>query len=224
MFQFDTVIYHALMPRTPRSGPGSTAPGTTARTRRAILDAAISVYARDRTASLSEVARAAGVGRSTLHRYFPDRSALVRELARDAVEATRQAFEEAALDQGAPAEAFPRAVQAVFRVSDRMAFLFGEGQGGEWDEAGFERAFEEAHAPVADLLSRGLAEGVLDPEYDPEWFVRALWYMASAGWESVTEGSMPRHRAVEHVTRTLTRGLFRPPSPEGEGRGVHPGI
>ncbi len=41
------------------------------RTERAILEAAVSVLARDRAATLPQIAQAAGVGRTTLHRYFP---------------------------------------------------------------------------------------------------------------------------------------------------------
>ena len=38
------------------------------RTRRALLDAAVSVLTKDSSASLAEVASVAGVGRTTLHR------------------------------------------------------------------------------------------------------------------------------------------------------------
>ena len=43
------------------------------RTRRSLLDAAVFVLSKDSSASLSEVATTAGVGRTTLHRYFPTR-------------------------------------------------------------------------------------------------------------------------------------------------------
>ncbi|MEU1179064.1 helix-turn-helix domain-containing protein [Streptomyces sp. NPDC005820] len=52
-------------------------------TRRAILDAAITLLATDPTASLSEVAAAAGVGRTTVHRYFPERSDLLAAIGVD---------------------------------------------------------------------------------------------------------------------------------------------
>ena len=53
---------------------------TKVRTRRAILDAAVGALARDASASLAEVASAAGVGRTTVHRYFPERADLLRAL------------------------------------------------------------------------------------------------------------------------------------------------
>ena len=54
---------------------------TRTRTRQAILAAAVTVFARDPSAALGEVAAAAGVGRTTLHRYFAERSDLLAALA-----------------------------------------------------------------------------------------------------------------------------------------------
>ena len=55
--------------------------GARHRTRRAIVEAAIGVISDNPTAPLSEIAEAAGVGRSTLHRYFPERTDLLRAVA-----------------------------------------------------------------------------------------------------------------------------------------------
>ena len=56
------------------------------RTRRELLDAATAVLTKDSAASLAEVAAAAGVGRTTLHRYFATRDELVRALVEDALD------------------------------------------------------------------------------------------------------------------------------------------
>ena len=51
------------------------------RTRKAILDAAMTVLADNPAAPLADIATAADVGRSTVHRYFPERIDLIRALA-----------------------------------------------------------------------------------------------------------------------------------------------
>ena len=58
------------------------ATGARGRTRKAILDAAIGVLATDPAASLGQIADAADVGRTTLHRYFPERADLLTALTR----------------------------------------------------------------------------------------------------------------------------------------------
>ena len=59
--------------------------------RRAIVDAAIRLWAVNPGASLSEVALRAGVGRATLHRHFHGRDALVTAVARICLEEMREA-------------------------------------------------------------------------------------------------------------------------------------
>ncbi|ONK11808.1 TetR/AcrR family transcriptional regulator [Streptomyces sp. MP131-18] len=183
-----------------------TAPGTLARTRRAILDAAISVFAEDRAASLGDVAKAAEVGRSTLHRYFPDRAALILALFEDCAESAHRTLRDAALDHGPPAEAFRRLIVALFDLGPRVNFLFNEPQltSAEWEGPHWERA----NLPAAELYTRGRAAGFFAAETDMEWFFRTLWYMLGAGWEAVEEGSLPRHEAIAAVTRTLEGGLL----------------
>ncbi|WP_193317914.1 MULTISPECIES: TetR/AcrR family transcriptional regulator [Streptomyces] len=183
----------------------SSTSGTLARTRRAILDAAIEVLAEDGSASLGDIARAAEVGRSTLHRYFADRSALINALLDDCAEATQRAVDEARLDDGPVADAFRRLVRAMFDLGYRVNFLFNEVtlSNAEWGEAGWERA----HVPMVVLFQRGQQEGYFAPEIEPEWFVRSLWYLISAGWEAMAEDDLPRHVALERVTRTLEGGI-----------------
>ena len=59
--------------------------------RRAIVAAAIRLWAVNPGASLSEVALRAGVGRTTLHRHFQGREALLAEVARICLEEMRDA-------------------------------------------------------------------------------------------------------------------------------------
>ncbi|NJP67214.1 TetR/AcrR family transcriptional regulator [Streptomyces spiramenti] len=187
----------------------SAPPGTVSRTRRAILDAAVTCYAEDLTTPLSEVARVADVGRSTLHRYFPDRAALVDALLTDAVDHTERALADAALHEGAVVEATGRLVAAVFELSPRIMPLFSDTTGDvRWDDS----RWEQIHGPIGALHARGRAEGVIADEITVEWFVRVLWYLVSAGWEAIQEEGLAKHRAVALVTRSLLRGVTADPA------------
>lgn len=48
------------------------------------------MLARDRTATLADIADAADVGRSTLHRYFADRAELVNAVILDSFQVVDQ--------------------------------------------------------------------------------------------------------------------------------------
>ncbi|WP_067225975.1 TetR/AcrR family transcriptional regulator [Streptomyces sp. NBRC 109706] len=195
-------------PVSPSGTSSGTSSGTIARTRRAILDAAVTVLGRDRSAPMSEIARAAEVGRSTLHRYFPDRAALVSGLYVQCAETIERTVGDLQLDQGEVPDAFRRLVAALFEHGQLVDFLFSEPQhnGYGWDDERWERA----HIPMALLFVRGQDEGYFAAEFDADWFIRALWYMLSAGWEASAEG-LPRHLALDRVVRTLTDGVVAHP-------------
>lgn len=180
--------------------------GSRARTRRAILSATASVLARNRAATLPEIAEAAEVGRTTLHRYFPDREALIGAAIEDSVQAIGQAVTEAQIDQGPPLEAMRRLVMAHLNVGDRLMFLFGDpyvmrGHGVVEPE---EPPWPD---PMIELIERGQAQGVFDPQVGSEWIQRVLWALVYTGIEQVEKGRMPRHGVASTVIRTLENGI-----------------
>jgi AcrR family transcriptional regulator len=180
--------------------------GPRGRTRRAILDAAATALARDRAATLADIASAADVGRSTLQRYFPDREELLGAVVADSLRALGQAAAEAVLDHGPPLEAMRRLVTAMVDVGDRVLFLYG-------DPRVLERAGEttDGGAPeVTRLIERGQADGVFDPDVGTAWIEHVLWALVYAGCDAADRGTLPRHAAATTVIRTFENGVRRP--------------
>ncbi|MCK2244032.1 MULTISPECIES: TetR/AcrR family transcriptional regulator [unclassified Crossiella] len=181
--------------------------GSRSRTRKAILDAAVTVLAQRSTASMAEIADAAEVGRSTLHRYFPERSELMTAIFRMTVERLGTALAEAKLAEGTAAEALRRAVHAYFELTPALIQVCSEGQ--QRNEDGWlNAAFDLADRPVVALIARAQAEGYLDQSISPEWIYKVLWWNVFAGIEATGEGLMGKHQAAESVIRLLERGLL----------------
>lgn len=178
---------------------------TTERTRRAILDAAAAVLARDPSAALSEVAAAAGVGRTTLHRHYPDRAGLVRALALDAFAASAAACEQSRLEDGSALDALARLVHELLRLGDRFAFLLREPAVVADPE--IERAEAEAAAPILTLVARGQATGELRADLPASWMVDAIGSLVYGAWIAVDAGTLPRADAPRLVLATLTGGI-----------------
>ncbi|RSM71491.1 TetR/AcrR family transcriptional regulator [Kibdelosporangium aridum] len=177
------------------------------RTRSAILTAAASVLARDRTATLPEIAKAAGVGRTTVHRYFPDRDTLIKAAVEDSVEVIGQAIAEAQVDEGTSVAALHRLVTAYLHVGDRLVFLFNDphimrGYGVEQPEEPL------STDPVLDLIVRGQQEGAFDGHVSPQWIQHVLWALVYTGIDEVNKGNMSRHGVAATVIRTLERGIL----------------
>ncbi|MBB5908314.1 TetR/AcrR family transcriptional regulator [Actinoalloteichus hymeniacidonis] len=181
------------------------ASNTRSRTRQAILSAACSVLAHNHTATLPEIADAAGVSRTTLRRYFPDRDSLMNAAVQDSLDALERSVDEAALDQGPPLEAMRRLVAAMVAVGDRLMFLFGDDRVLEGHEAPDD--LESPADPVIALIERGQAEGVFDPEVSPGWIQRVLWGVVYTGCEDADQGRLPRHGVASTVIRTFENGI-----------------
>jgi AcrR family transcriptional regulator len=76
------------LPDIDRSGAPGVAPdlrGPRARTRKALLDAAVELAGRGIIPSVTDVAEAANVSRATAYRYFPSQSVLVQSMVTDAL-------------------------------------------------------------------------------------------------------------------------------------------
>ncbi|MEU3019203.1 TetR/AcrR family transcriptional regulator [Nocardiopsis sp. NPDC007018] len=179
--------------------------GVRARTRGAILRAAAAVLAHDRAAPLSEVAERARVGRSTLHRYFPDRDVLLAATYEEALSEIGRVMDEARAQEGPAAQALRRVVAAHVEVGDWVVFAFGDTANEVFDDA--PDAADPEPEILTDLVRRGQEEGVFDPEADPAWVVQVLWALIFTGLEQVGRGRMPRHAVTPAVVRVLERGV-----------------
>lgn len=184
--------------------------GTRSRTRRAILGAAAEVLARDRAATLADIARAAEVGRSTLHRYFPDRDVMVKAAVADAYLVIQQSIQDAAVDEGPPLDALRRLVAAMVDAGDRLLFLYGDTSvldGFEGGGDGVDGGADSVTRMMTDLIKRGQACGVFDPDLAVQWIQDTLWALVYTGCDSASRGVLPQHGVAAAVIRMLENGI-----------------
>lgn len=179
--------------------------GTRSRTRRAILSAAASMLAHNRNATLPDIANTASVGRTTLHRYFPDREGLINATIDDSIQVVQRSLAEAVLAQGPPREAMRRAVAAMVAVGDRLMFLFGDPR--VLEKYGPADASVLPDDPVLDLIHRGQDEGAFDPGVSAQWIQHTLWALVYRGCEDADNELLSRHGVTSTVIRTLENGI-----------------
>jgi AcrR family transcriptional regulator len=181
--------------------------GVQARTRAAILAATASALAANRTATMPEIASVAGVGRTTLHRYFADRETLIYEATLDSIRVVTEAADEAATDDGPALDAMRRFITAAVSIGERLVFLFGD--------PAVLRDIPPAQSPtyvlVLNLITRGQHEGVFDPELNPIWIRHALYGLILQGCEQAMAGALPRHTVAPLIIRTFERGICPAP-------------
>lgn len=176
--------------------------GVQARTRRAILDAAVHTLSVNFTAPLAEVAAAAGVGRTTLHRYFPERGDLLEAITTDTLERTAAATERARLDDGPALAALERFCQEQFELGDTLMLLFNEPRlmtGPAWEEE------TESDRAALAVIARGQADGTIDPAMPPAWIQQLIWSLLYTAWWHARTNEAPKHEALSLCLRTVRR-------------------
>ena len=189
--------------------------GSQARTRAGILAATASVLARNRSATLPDIANAAGVGRTTLHRYFADRERLIHEATQDSIRVIDETIAQAATDQGPALDAMHRYINAIVSSGDRILFLFRDTTAPRYSACGSATRISEAvnepnREPVIALIKRGQDEGAFDPELSVAWIEHALYALIRQGCEDASRGDMLRHTVAPTVIRTFERGICTP--------------
>jgi AcrR family transcriptional regulator len=175
--------------------------------REQVLRAAASLLMRKSSATMDEVARAAGISRATLNRQFAGRDALVRALEELGIAECEAAVARAAIDDGPAADAVRRLVQELEPVARQLALLYSENQLFEGDEqnAGWARL----DARLVALFRRGQEAGEFRIDLSPVWLTEALYgLLVSAAW-AVCEGRVAPKDLSSSVTELLLGGALR---------------
>src|SRR4051812_25673959 len=129
----------------------------------AILDGAAEIFAvQGEQASMNDVADAAGVARATVYRYFPNREALLDELARVAVGDVDARLESARIDVVAPEDGIARAVRALVDAGDSFVLLTRQRR-----RSDPERFESRVVQPLRRLFDRGQAARDLRDDITP---------------------------------------------------------
>lgn len=175
------------------------------RTVRSILEVAERVLSEDPAASLSQIAAAAGVARTTVHRRFASREALIEAMAAHAFQQV-----EAAIDAGRPETAPPlvalhQVTANVIQAKRGWRFTVSQPQlTGEVAIAAHDRIFAKGLA----LLERAREAGLLDREADMAWAQRVYHALIEqAIIVDETEGDAGPDALAAVVIETLLSGL-----------------
>ncbi|BBX28886.1 TetR/AcrR family transcriptional regulator [Mycolicibacterium alvei] len=184
----------------------STHSGPRERTRRAILDAAMTVLADNPSAALSDIAAAADVGRSTVHRYYPERSDLLRALALHVHELSNAAIDRADPTHGPADAALRRVVESQLDLGPIVLFVYSEPT--ILADRELATHLDTGDEAIVEVLTRASVER---PEYPPGWARRVFWALLDAGYEAAKQDGTPRHQIVDAIMTSLTAGTIQIP-------------
>ncbi|MER6995856.1 TetR/AcrR family transcriptional regulator [Streptomyces sp. NPDC000410] len=175
--------------------------------REQVLRAAAALLARKSTATMDEVARAAGIGRATLHRHFAGRDALVKALEVFGIQEFEGALDRARLEDGGAGDGLRRLVAEMEPAAELLAFLVTENQLFEGDE--INEGWDRLDARVAALFRRGQEQGEFRIDLSPAWLTEALYGLIGTGAWAVMDGRVAKNDFQYMIAELLLGGARR---------------
>lgn len=177
---------------------------------RTLLEIAAEVLTADPTASLGDVAVAAGIGRTTLHKRYPRREDLLLAIGHDALRAIGAGIDGARLpaaagDAAGHLAALRRLVEALVPLGAQVHFLLR--QPALDSDPELLAQVDALDEPVLEFATAAQAAGVLRAGLAPWWIVSTLYSITYGAWEGVTAGRLAPLDAGELAFATITAGI-----------------
>ena len=173
------------------------------RTLAAIVEAAIQTLSVDPGATMSEVARAAGVGRATLHRHFHGKTDLLRTITARCIDETNAAVLAADAPDNPAVDRLESMLKSVIPLGDRYAFLPFE----VLQDDGLRKRHEAQLEWVGSLIGHLKAEHAIAEDVPTSWAVAQVNEVISTAWTAVSTGELSTDEAAGLALRTLLKGL-----------------
>jgi AcrR family transcriptional regulator len=166
-----------------------------------LLATATSVLLKDPTASLGDVAKAAGVGRTTLHKRFPTRADLIHALASEALDLVDEAISSVDLDAD---DAIEQLIGKLVPLGPRVEFLlrFPNLQ----DDERISVRLTTMDQPMIDLITR-LQDTRLRADLPAWWITQILYAGIYSAWEGIAAGRLAPLDAPRLVLTTFYQGV-----------------
>ena len=174
------------------------------RAARPLLDIAAAVLVSDPAASLAEVAEAAGIGRTTLHKHYATRDDLVRAVGHRAIDLWEQAVGTVTGDDSGGG-GLRELIAAMIPNGPQLAFLWRTPAFDHDDE--IRTRWAAAEERCLAVLKQAQARGVLSASA-PDWWLRQTFYaLIYTAAESVQAGRLAPRDAPALVLNTYLHGI-----------------
>jgi TetR/AcrR family transcriptional repressor of mexCD-oprJ operon len=176
-----------------------------------ILDAAAACLSRSTTASVGEIAQAAGVGRVTVYGHFPSREALIEATLTRLLEQGEAVL--AGLDlTGDPREALRTLIESSWRlIADASAVL--EAAQSTLPPGRIRELHAKPAQRVEELIRRGQSEGVFRADLPPTWLVSVLYHVLKGAAADVSSGRLDPSDAPQFIVATVLAAYVTPTNP-----------
>ena len=179
------------------------------KSRKALIEAGLAELPVNPTASLTEIAEIAGIGRATLYRHFASREALIEEILAVSFDDLINALMPMENENLRGKKAMLRAVELMMPLADRLRFLSSfwlEGERVLSKDPRYALMEEE----TIQAIEQAKEDGDIRSDLPTRWVMNTYDSLIFSAWEMNTRGEA----SIEEVTRLLTITFFEGVSPK----------
>ena len=176
-----------------------------------ILDAAVEVLGDDQEASMSKIARRAGVVRATVYVHFPTREALLAAVTERALSEVTAVIHSAEPERGDPAEALARVVAATWRTLGRYHALVAINTGTQTHDE-LHRRHGSVLGSLHPLIQRGQDAGAFRADVSAVWHLAMLMALVHAASAELRTGRVLEADAEAALVATVLGALSAKPT------------
>ncbi len=157
---------------------------------------------------MAEIAEGLGVSRATLYRFFPNRDALIREVALDSLRVIEEAVTQLPPTVLSCRQAFQQLIEALVPYGERYYFIMNEPRA--MRDPTVKAAVERQYDAMYELVDAAKAAGEIDATLPTRWvgamFDSVIW----AAWWSVAEGNVAQKDVASLAMRSFWSGMRTP--------------
>lgn len=172
--------------------------------KRPLLDVVAEVLVAQPGASLAEVAEAAGISRTTLHKHYATRDDLVRAVGLRAMEIWEQAVDRVAAEPGTEA-GLRQLLAAMIESGPQLTFLWRNPVLDEDHE--LTQRYIDVELRCLAVLDRARRQGLIAASTPDWWMLQTMYSLVYTAAESIQFGKLAPLDAPDLALNTLLHGL-----------------
>ncbi len=173
------------------------------RTLQAILEAAIRLLNANSGTTMTDIAKAAGVGRATLHRHFQTKDDLIQTLSARCMEEMNAAVRATDSTDKPAVDRLHAMLKSTIPLGDRYAFLAIE----RMEDEQLQAAYQEQLCWTTALIEQLKTEQAIAKDVPTSWAVAQVDQIIWTAWTAVWTSELAIDDAAELALRTLLKGL-----------------